>query len=223
MWDDFDLFVLFRRLLLIFGTTYTVVKTVSLMGRLRRFLRSRQRRDIWLRGYLFAQLAELRLGRFGWDAMHIVGLVAMLGGVIYLHRLVPLVNRQERRYQLGLGPWNSDRVRRELDERDIHRLEILFRRDRAVEIRVEYSDRRELLFARMETRLRERFGEPDRIQDSGPLRVGRIAAVKLFLWVRVWRWERDGRVLVVEGEHYGDDPAAEAADRHTYVFALSVP
>ncbi len=89
MWDDFDLFVLFRRLLLIFGTTYTAVKTVSLMWRFRRFLRSRQRRDIWLRGYLFAQLAELRLRRFGWDAMHIVGLVAILGGVIYLHRLVP--------------------------------------------------------------------------------------------------------------------------------------
>jgi len=89
MWDDFDLFVLFRRLLLIFGTTYTVVKTVSLIGRLRRFLRSREQHDIWLRGYVFAQLTELRLRRFGWDAMHIVGLVAILAGVIYLHRLVP--------------------------------------------------------------------------------------------------------------------------------------
>lgn len=89
MWDDFDLFVLFRRLLVIFGATYTLVRTASMAAHGLRLLRSRRRKVVWLRGYVFAQLAQMRLRRFLPDAAHILLLVGVLAGVVYLHRLVP--------------------------------------------------------------------------------------------------------------------------------------
>ena len=70
---DFDLFFLFRRLLVIFAMTYALVKLGSLIGR------------AVLRDYVYAQLAEMRPARFLPDVLHLAGLVVILAGVLYLH------------------------------------------------------------------------------------------------------------------------------------------
>ena len=87
MGQDFDLFFLFRRLLVIFGTTYSLVKLGSLLGRAIRLARSREAKTVLLRQYVYAHLAEMRLGRFLPQALQIAGLMVVLGGVLYLHWL----------------------------------------------------------------------------------------------------------------------------------------
>ena len=85
MVPDFDLFSLFRRLLVIFVTTYSLVKLGSLIGRAVRFLRSRKTKVVLLRDYVYAQLAEMRPARFLPEVLHLAGLVVILAGVLYLH------------------------------------------------------------------------------------------------------------------------------------------
>ena len=85
MEQDFDLFFLFRRLLVIFGATYSLVKLGSLLDRAIRFVRSRETKAVLLRHYLYAHLAELRPARFLSDALQIAALVVILGSLLYLH------------------------------------------------------------------------------------------------------------------------------------------
>ena len=82
---DFDLFFLFRRLLVIFVTTYSLVKLGSLIGRAVGFMRSRRTKVVLLRAYVYAQLADMRPARFLPDVLHLVVLVVILVGALYLH------------------------------------------------------------------------------------------------------------------------------------------
>ena len=83
-----DLFVLFRRLLLIFGATYSVLKLIALIGRVRHWLRSRDRKAVMLRYYVLAHIRETQPLRFVPDALQIVVLVVVFGVLLYLHRVV---------------------------------------------------------------------------------------------------------------------------------------
>jgi hypothetical protein len=85
MSDDLDLFLIYRRLLMIFVAAYSAVKLASLIGRGVRFLRSRRTKARLLRGYLLAQLAEMQPLRFIPDALQIAALAAALLVVLYLH------------------------------------------------------------------------------------------------------------------------------------------
>lgn len=137
-----------------------------------------------------------------------------------LRDLVPLTDGQVRRYILDPRAALATDVRSELDRRALRRLELVFDGESVFRVRAEYSDRQEVRFDEMERRLAASFGPPTRIQDTGPMQVGRNHGIRLFLWIRLWTWEADGRSLTVEGEHYGDDKKEEAPDRHTYTFTL---
>jgi len=137
-----------------------------------------------------------------------------------LRDLVPFLEGKKRRYILDPHGLLSTDVEAEMERRAIRRMELVFDGNLVARVRAEYSDRQEVRFDEMEKRLEEKFGPPTRIQDTGPMQVGRAHGIRLFFWLRIWTWESDGRSLAVEGEHYGDDKKVEAPDRHTYTFTL---
>ena len=137
-----------------------------------------------------------------------------------LRDLVPFLEGKKRRYILDPDGLLSTDVEAEMERRAIRRMELVFDGNLVARVRAEYSDRQEVRFDEMEKRLEAEFGPPTRIQDTGPMQVGRAHGIRLFLWLRIWTWESDGRSLTIEGEHYGDDKKVEAPDRHTYTFTL---
>ena len=85
MLADLDLFVTFRWTLATVCTIYAVVVTVqSLWDWLAWFSSSRE--TAVLGRYTLVLLLRLRLRRFGWELLQIVGLVILFTGVVYLHR-----------------------------------------------------------------------------------------------------------------------------------------
>lgn len=84
--QNLDLFAVYRRLLVVFGTTYSLVKLCHLIRQFRFWLRSREAKDVMMRYYAYAQISEIRPWRFMPDALQIVALVVILGAVVYLHR-----------------------------------------------------------------------------------------------------------------------------------------
>ncbi|UCG33161.1 MAG: hypothetical protein JSU68_00735 [Phycisphaerales bacterium] len=84
--QNLDLFAVYRRLLVIFGTTYSLVKLVYLIRQSRLWLRSRDTKAVMMRYYAYAQISEIRPRRFLPDTLQIVALVLILGVVIYLHK-----------------------------------------------------------------------------------------------------------------------------------------
>ena len=86
--QNLDLFAVYRRLLVMFGATYSLVRLVYLVRQFRLWLRSRDSKAVMMRYYAYAQISEIRPWRFLPDALQIVALVVILGVVIYLHRYV---------------------------------------------------------------------------------------------------------------------------------------
>jgi hypothetical protein len=86
--QNLDLFAVYRRLLVIFGTTYSLVKLVYAIRQFRPWLRSRDTKAVMMRHYAYAQISEIRPWRFLPDALQIAALLVILGVVIYFHRHV---------------------------------------------------------------------------------------------------------------------------------------
>ncbi len=137
-----------------------------------------------------------------------------------LQDLVPLVLGHERRYILEATRPLPRVAELDLEARGIDRAELLFLDERLISVRVGYAGRAELLFDDMAKELTGRFGEPTSVIQRGPMQVGRAHGIRLYLWLIIWTWEADGRILSVEGKHYGVDKVKEHPDSHEYVFTL---
>ena len=146
---------------------------------------------------------------------------ATLDRIFSLSSLVPFHKGTEKRYILDSKMPISDKVRRELDRIGAVRMEFRFRNQRLTSLRIEYGGRREIRFDEMEQKLLAIYGAPSRVQERGPLAVGRAHHVRLYLWFRIWSWEWPDRMLVVEGKHYGDHKLEELPLRHAYTYTLS--
>jgi len=83
-----DPFLFFRFLLVLFGTFYTLLRGAESLIRLVNLLYRPGRRYEVLRHYVVVQLLRVRFRRFGWDYLHIAGLIAIMVFVIWLHRFV---------------------------------------------------------------------------------------------------------------------------------------
>ena len=86
---DADLFYLFRRLLVVVCSIYTVVRLGQTAVRWHNVLWSGGRKTTVLRHYMMVQLLRVRVRRFTVDLLQIAALVVALAAMIYLHRLVP--------------------------------------------------------------------------------------------------------------------------------------
>lgn len=137
-----------------------------------------------------------------------------------LQDLVPLLLGHERRYILEVTRPLPRVAKEDLEARGIDRAELLFLDDRLISVRVGYAGRAELLFDDMAEELTGQFGEPTSVIQRGPMSVGRKYGIRLYLWLMIWTWEADGRILSVEGKHYGVDKVQEHPDTHEYVFTL---
>jgi len=87
MFDESDLFTIYRWLLATVCTVYAVVVSIkALSGWLAWFGETRERAV--LGRYASALLLRLRIYRFRWELLQIVLLTVVLGGVILAHRYV---------------------------------------------------------------------------------------------------------------------------------------
>ncbi len=134
--------------------------------------------------------------------------------------LVPMLLGSERRYILEATRPLPRVAEEDLEARGIDRVELVFRDERLISVRVGYAGRAELLFDDMAEELTGRFGEPTSVIQRGPMSVGRAHGIRLYLWLIIWTWEADGRILSVEGKHYGVDKVQEHPEGHEYVFTL---
>jgi hypothetical protein len=82
---EVDPFSLFRWLLAIVGTVYTLVCTGQALYRWFDFFGS-SRGKVLLGRYTLVLLLRMRLRRFAWELCQIVLLLAALAGLIYVHR-----------------------------------------------------------------------------------------------------------------------------------------
>lgn len=114
----------------------------------------------------------------------------------------------------------ADRPRLDLERRGIRRMELRLRGGRVEWVRVEYAGRDTAMFDDVTADLRERYGDPARVQNAGPMQVGRARGVRLYLWLRIWTWNWEDRTLTVDGKHYGDDKVREQPRRHRYTYTL---
>ena len=137
-----------------------------------------------------------------------------------LQDLVPMQLPPERRYVLDATRPLPDPAQEDLEERGIAGLELVFRKDRLVSVRVAYAGRAEVMFDDMARELVTRYGQPSDNTRRGPLQVGRAHGIRLYLWLSIWTWERDGLELQVEGKHYGVDKVRENPESHKYAFML---
>jgi hypothetical protein len=83
--QNIDLFAVYRRLLVIFGTTYSLVRLFYLIRQVRLWLRSREAKAVMMRYYAYAHVSEIRPWRFLPDALQIAALAVILVVVICLH------------------------------------------------------------------------------------------------------------------------------------------
>jgi hypothetical protein len=87
MWRDLELFELYRWALAIVCTVYAAIRIgQTLAGWLRYF--GSGRHTMVLGRYAGILLLRLQIRRFAWDLGQIGALLAVLGGVLYLHRLL---------------------------------------------------------------------------------------------------------------------------------------
>jgi hypothetical protein len=82
---DLDLFDVWRWLLFLLCTVYTVVVTLRWAAGWLGLLSGRDRGAVLLRHYLIVQMLRLRAGAFGRELVRIGFWTAMLGGLLYLH------------------------------------------------------------------------------------------------------------------------------------------
>lgn len=137
-----------------------------------------------------------------------------------LRSLVPFRMGEAEQYIVDTRVPLAARPQEYLDGHGIRRLELRLRDGRAEWIRVAYRYRDEVLFDDMAAELTALHGVPDRVQTGGPMQVGRVGGIRLYLWLRIWSWEWDGVRLTVEGKHYGDDKIREKPLRHRYTWTL---
>lgn len=84
MLPEVDLFNVFRWLLAMVGTVYTLVCTVQSLHRWLAYFSS-SRQTAMLGRYTLVLLLRTRGRRFAWEFCQIVLLVATFGGLIYIH------------------------------------------------------------------------------------------------------------------------------------------
>ncbi len=86
--DKLDLFILFRTLLLVALTTYTVLLTAHGLRRLLGYLGGRDPQKRMLRVYLGYQLVSIRLRPLAGELCQIAFWVTMLAALWWLHRIL---------------------------------------------------------------------------------------------------------------------------------------
>jgi hypothetical protein len=85
---DVDLFQLWRYLLMIFCTVYTIVRTGESFWRWYLYLWSGDRSTTVMRHYLWVQVLRLRVHRFTLELVQIVALSALFLAISWAHRYV---------------------------------------------------------------------------------------------------------------------------------------
>jgi hypothetical protein len=137
-----------------------------------------------------------------------------------LRAMVPFTMGDATKYIIDTRVILVPRPQAYLSERGIRRIELRLRNDKVEWIRVVYRGRDDLMFDAAGEALLGVHGEPTRVQNGGPMQVGRTKGVRLYLWLRLWTWKWDGVTLGVEGKHYGDDKVQERPKRHRYTYTL---
>lgn len=84
--EDTTLFEFYRRSLVILVSTYCIVRTVYAVWRWRNFSGEGDSREAMLQRYLVTLVLRSRLRRFWFNVYQIVGLVAVLVYLLYLHQ-----------------------------------------------------------------------------------------------------------------------------------------
>lgn len=83
-----DLFMLYRRLLVIFCSIYAGIRLMQTIGRWFKFLAFPDRSRRLLRSYLFVHILRVRWRRFGPEYIQIGGLLCILTLIVWLHYIV---------------------------------------------------------------------------------------------------------------------------------------
>ncbi len=81
-------FDLYRRLLMIACTVYAGVRLILALASWRQRLSGQGKRKKVMRGYVATMILAIRIRRFAGPIAQIAILLAVLGGVLYLHRYV---------------------------------------------------------------------------------------------------------------------------------------
>ena len=81
---DVDLFAFYRRVLVILGGTYGLIKLVQFVWRWREDSLSAQRSEALLRRWVEVAVLRIRMRRFTWQALQITGLGGILAYVVWL-------------------------------------------------------------------------------------------------------------------------------------------
>jgi len=82
------LFDLYRRLLVIVLSVYTAIRLTQAIWRLSARLRGPSRHRRVLRGYVAVLALRVRLRRFGAELIQILGLLVLLGLLLYAHGVI---------------------------------------------------------------------------------------------------------------------------------------
>jgi len=90
--DEFDPFVWFRWLLTVFVTAYALLMSGRAIWRMVAFFSGSSRQKVLLRRVLWNQLIRLRLRTLYLELTQIALLLAVLGGVLWLHRRTEFLN-----------------------------------------------------------------------------------------------------------------------------------
>jgi len=88
-----DLFVLYRKLLFVFCTIYTVTRLSQAAVRWARYLAFPDRSRRMLRSYLFVQVLRTRWRRFWVEYIRIAALLGIISFIVWLHRFVMPVDK----------------------------------------------------------------------------------------------------------------------------------
>lgn len=86
--ERFDLFVLYRRLLVLVIATYTIVRMIAGMRGFISWLAGPEKHQRLARNYLAVQLLRIRWQSFGSELVQIIGLLMVLGVLLYCHRFL---------------------------------------------------------------------------------------------------------------------------------------
>lgn len=88
-WTDLDLFGVWRRILAITCTVYTLVVLSQSLLRWLGYLQAGDGRvDRLARRYVITRILDVRIRKWWPDLLHIAGLILVLSGLLYAHKWV---------------------------------------------------------------------------------------------------------------------------------------
>ena len=134
-----------------------------------------------------------------------------------LRGLTPQPHGQGSRYT-WYPPYRFDPPQSVVEGSALRRLDLIVRDEHIHAVRAAYVS--EVVFTRMGGELTHRYGEPVVVKAGPPREITSAGGEKQFLWIQIWRWEWEGVVFTVTGEHYTEEKDRLAGGTHFFHFWL---